>query len=318
MDAVSHALFGHTLAVSLVRQPRRAGVTGALVLGSLLPDIDIGLAPRAFDLYLRAHQAGTHALPGTCLGAMLLALALRALVRKSRYWPLFLASWAGTLGHVFWDLADDGDIKVFDPLSGVVFGWHLVAMAEPAVLIPLLFVTCAAWWWPLRARPVAVAVLCSLAALLSVKVVSQTLARARYTQVVAPDPAGSVEVVPARGSLSGWTIYDRAHDQVRAWHINSRSGVVELQFERYDATGDPEIVASRDLPVVRTFLRTSTMPFVRIERDGSRRVALWSDIRWCSRDSCDVSFGGAFDGGMRPLYQIIEIGGFQQRRNVGK
>jgi membrane-bound metal-dependent hydrolase YbcI (DUF457 family) len=318
VDAISHALFGQTLGVALVRRPRPLGVMAGLVLGSLLPDIDIALAPRAFDLYLRAHAAGTHALAGSLAGALLLAAALRTVLRQSRFWPLFWASWAGTIGHIFWDLADGGDIKVFDPLSGALFGWHLVAMAEPAVLVPLFVAALIAWKWPSRARPVGAAALGILITVLSAKIISQATAHAHYSRVAATRQPESAEMIPVRGSLFRWTIYDRVDDQVRAWRADSWSGAVEIEFERPDAGASPLAAASRELPVVRTFLGLTGIPFARVENDGARRIALWSDIRWCSKVGCDVSFGGAFDGAMRPLYQIIRVGGFQQTRPVGR
>lgn len=316
MDPVSHALFGRTLAVALVRPPRPTGLVSALVLGSLLPDVDIALAPRAFEIYLRAHASGTHSLVGSFAGALLLAAALRGLVRESRYWPLFCASWAGTLGHIFWDLADDGDIKVLDPLSGAVFGWHLVAMGEPAVLTLLVAAVLLAWRWPLRARSAAGVALVGLGLVLTVKTISQASARARYAEAVPVKLPGSIEVVPILGSLSRWTVYDRVDDIVRAWRVDSHSRAVDFQFERSDAEASPVAAASRDLPVVRAFLGLSGMPFARIENDGAGRIVLWSDIRWCSPASCDVSFGGAFDSAMTPLYQIVQIGGLRQTRPV--
>ena len=106
MDPASHLLFGRALAYTLERRVERRGIIAALVIGSVLPDIDSPLAFYRFDLYLRAHAAGTHSLVGTVIGAVLLALVLHRLVRGSRPVLLFAASWVGTLGHVFWDIAD--------------------------------------------------------------------------------------------------------------------------------------------------------------------------------------------------------------------
>ena len=320
MDPVSHALFGRTLGLAVASPRRRRGVTAALVLGSLLPDIDIALAPRAFETYLRVHASGTHSLVGSIVGAVVLAAVLRGALRGSRYWPLFWASWAGTLGHVFWDVADGGDISVLEPLSSAAFGWHLVAMGEPAVLALLLAAAVFAWGRPSGGRAAAALALAGLVALLAVKSVSQTAARARHAQANAGvgrgDAPSALAIEPVRGSLARWTIYDRADDRLRAWRVDSITGTVELGFERSDAGTSPFAAASRDLPVVRAFLAMYGIPFARIENDGTRRLALWSDIRWCSAAACDVSFGGVFDGAMKPLYQVVQVGGFRQMRPV--
>src|SRR5438046_1510805 len=102
------------------------GVTGALIVGSILPDVDIALVPRGFDWYLRAHASGTHSVVGSIIEAGLLALFLYVLVRGSRLSMLLAASWIGVAGHIFSDLAEGSDISLLKPVSDAVFGWHLV------------------------------------------------------------------------------------------------------------------------------------------------------------------------------------------------
>jgi len=89
---------------------------------------------------------------------------------------------------------------------------------------------------------------------------------------------------------------------------------VTLAFEYHDAADAPAVVLSRELPVVRAFLGLSKIPFVRMECDGARCLVLWSDVSSCSIRGCDLSFGGAFDRNLAPLYQLIRIGGFSQHR----
>ena len=63
MDPLSHVALGRLLIEPLSARLGR-GAIGACVLGSLSPDVDLAIAPRGWDVYLRAHQAGTHALVG--------------------------------------------------------------------------------------------------------------------------------------------------------------------------------------------------------------------------------------------------------------
>jgi membrane-bound metal-dependent hydrolase YbcI (DUF457 family) len=302
------------LAFTLERRSERRGVIAALVVGSILPDIDAPLAFYRFDLYLRAHAAGTHSLVGTAVGAVALALVLRALVRGSRSVSLFAASWVGTLGHVFWDVADGSHTRLLEPFSGAVFGWHLVALAEPIVVVLLGATVVAAWRQPARARLVAGVGLALISLLLGVKAVSRISARHRYDAAIgAGSRPQAVDIFPRVGQLFGWIVYDRAGPFVRAWSVNDRAGVVSL-FEREDAPEDAAVARSRELPVVRSLLGFAAIPFVRVETDGGRRMVLWSDVLECSSAGCDVSFGGAFDAVGTPLYQEIRIGGFRQRR----
>jgi hypothetical protein len=101
---------------------------------------------------------------------------------------------------------------------------------------------------------------------------------------------------------------------VRAWSVDGWSGAVIQAFEYRDAPDAPAVMLSRQLPVVRAFLGLSKIPFVRMEREGPLRLVLWSDVSSCSVRGCNLSFGGAFDRNTAPLYQLIRIGGFSQRR----
>ena len=314
MDPVSHLLFGRTVALTIRRRSEGKGVTAALILGSILPDADAALAPRTFDLYLRAHASGTHSLVGTIVEAFVLAVVLHALVRGSRFSTLLAGSWVGLVGHIFWDLADGSDINVLKPFSAAAFGWHLVAMGEPIVLSVLAAAVLSAWRWPLRAQRIAVAAVVTLGVLLAVKTTSQKWARARYVASIISEAPEVVEIAPEVGRLFAWRIYDRVGIRVRAWRVDGRLGSVSLAFERHDAQNAPAVALSRDLPVVRTFLALSKIPFVRVEDDGARRLVLWSDVRTCSTTGCDLSVGGAFDATTSPLYQLIQLGGFRQRR----
>jgi inner membrane protein len=316
VDPVSHLLFGRTVALTIHRRPALTGVTAALALGSILPDADAALTLRGFDLYLRAHAAGTHSLLGTVVEALVLALVLRTLVTGSRVLPLLVASWVGIAGHIFWDLADGSDITFFKPFSDAVFGWHLVAMGEPIVLVTLAAAVLLAWRWPARAQSAAAAALVLLSVLLAVKKTTQDWARARYAESIVNETPGAIAIAPSLGRLFAWTIYDRNRDRVRAWSIDGQSGAVTLAFEYRDAADAPAVMRSRELPVVRAFLELSKIPFVRMERDGPRRLILWSDASLCSIRGCDLSFGGAFDRNTAPLYQLIRIGGFSQRRSL--
>jgi membrane-bound metal-dependent hydrolase YbcI (DUF457 family) len=314
VDPVSHLLFGRTVALTIHRRPALTGVTAALVLGSILPDADAVLTSRGFDLYLRAHASGTHSLLATVVEALVLALVLRMLVTGSRVLPLLVASWVGVVGHIFWDLADGSDISLFTPFSDAMLGWHLVAMGEPIVLVTLAAAVLLAWRWPARARSSAAAALVLLSVLLAVKKTTQEWARTRYAESVVNEAPGAITIAPSLGRLFAWTIYDRDGDRVRAWSVDGRSGAVTLAFEYRDAADAPAVMLSRELPVVRAFLGLSKIPFVRMERDGPRRLVLWSDVSSCSIGGCDLSFGGAFDRNTAPLYQLIRIGGFNQRR----
>ncbi len=294
--------------------PRRArGVTAALVIGSIVPDADIVLFPRWFDVYfLHVHPSVTHSVAWSFVEAFAFAALLRWLVRPSRFWVLLAAGWIGILGHIASDLIDGSDVAVFAPLSRVQYGTHLFPMAEPAVMLALAVPCLVAWQWPARGRQAAAACFAALALFLGAKIATQRAAAVRYRRSV-PLPQREIELVPLRNRLFTWDVFDQVDGTVRAWRIDVRSGRRELVLEHRNATG-PLVAASRALPMVRDLLALTRIPLARIERQGAHEVVLWSDARMCSPERCDVSFGGVFAPDGSPQFQVIRLGEFQEIR----
>ena len=304
------------MSCTLKNESSRGAMAVALVIGSIMPDMDAVFGPVRFDIYLSFHASGTHSLLGIVIQAVVLASALKMWYGGIRWLPVFLASCMGLLGHVFWDLADGSDINVFRPVSDAVFGWHLVSMGEPLVLLLLVAAVLVIWWRPARARRIAAASIAALACVLMIKAASQRAAKSVYARAVDGEPPATIAITPVFGRLFTWTIYDRAGDTVRGWQIDSLDGSITSAFSYQDASSAPGASVTRALPVVRTFLPLSRIPFVRTVPDGDDRFVLWSDATNCSVHGCDVSFGALLDNRQTPLFQVIQIGGFRQKRAV--
>jgi hypothetical protein len=311
IDPVAHVLIGRTAAMVT---PRRAGKAAAFILGSLFPDIDAVLIVGGFDRYLHTHASGTHSVIGTVLGAIIVGLTVRMLTAANRLGPLVGGAWIGTIGHVVCDLANGSDIRCLEPFSSRTFGWHLVAMGEPIVLLILSAGVAAVWIRPKLRTRAAVTVLTTIVAMLLFKAATQSRARDIFAGTREAANA-TIVVVPRLGTLFEWTFVERRDGQVSAWTVNARTGITSREFTRHDATG-ALVDFSRQLPVVRTFLDVARLPFVRIESDGASQLVLWSDAATCSPRRCDVSFGGAFDSNGTPLAQIVRVGDLIERRPV--
>jgi membrane-bound metal-dependent hydrolase YbcI (DUF457 family) len=134
VDPLSHAVFGRTLAALQTPGARGRGTIPAVVLGTLAPDVDALLMPFGWDIYLRAHEIGTHSLPGSLGIAALTALVVRLCVRERRYPPLVVAAWAGSLSHLALDVLSGAHIRLGWPLADGRMSLPLVAMAEPVLI----------------------------------------------------------------------------------------------------------------------------------------------------------------------------------------
>jgi len=350
MDALSHVLFGRVL-IALDEQKRLGpGAVGACLLGSILPDSDVVLMPVAWDVYLRAHVAGTHALVGTAACAAAAAGIMRLVRTQARFPRLFAAAWAGSVGHLFWDLVSGAGVRVGWPLFDPLISAPLVAMGDPFVLVLLIASALAIRWRRHSQASLAAATVFVLAGLLCGKLVLRHRAvEAHLDTLLTRGDRVVASAIEARwGSLLEWDIVDRTDDGLRAWRVDG-SGSVRLRFAYAFPRETPLTQSSRALGTVRNFLRGHALgfPVEQQSPNGLQRV-VWSDIRYCwarpgarSRApaadasptngwpppttlalsgipiSCGIWFGGTFDSEGRALMQIVQIADVIQSRRVG-
>jgi membrane-bound metal-dependent hydrolase YbcI (DUF457 family) len=88
MDPLSHVVCGAALVTLVQGQRRRPGMAIAAMLGAVAPDVDAVLIPAGWDIYLRAHEIGTHSILGSIATACAAAALVRASVPGSRYLTL--------------------------------------------------------------------------------------------------------------------------------------------------------------------------------------------------------------------------------------
>jgi inner membrane protein len=117
VDDVSHALFG--LAIAQAGPAKKWGrpAAWALVLSSLVPDVDgvIGLWGRT--AYIIHHRGFTHALIGWIPTALAVALPVWWLSGRKNFRPLLALSMAGVAGHVLCDTINAFGVMPLYPFS---------------------------------------------------------------------------------------------------------------------------------------------------------------------------------------------------------
>jgi hypothetical protein len=364
MDVVSHLLFGRVLsalvpgAASSDGLPSRGmpsrglparglpsrGLTAAIVFGSIVPDADAVLMVTGWDRYLLWHQRGTHAIAGTVADALVFACVLHLLLRlrRSRAGPsasaavnaparpghLFLAAWAGCLGHLLLDLISGGTLRLLSPFSQQPFGEPWMAMADPLLAIPLLLFFIATLIWRTRphARRFAIATLVVISAIVGVKEVSRRYALAAYQRIAVADAAADSAAGPALeaawGSWTRWWAFDRHGNQLRVWTIDAWRGDTRLAFTRdtriAERAASPRIAAIVDastrLETVQHLDSLFDLTFPEVKEEGDRTEVRWTDIRFCGPSFCALWFGGTFDAAAQPIDQFVIIGTVRQTR----
>lgn len=326
MDPLSHIVIGRALTAAFDDEPRLFGGNGAAaILGALAPDVDGVVIPFGWDVYLRAHEIGTHSIAGGLVVACASAAIVRAFSRRSRWLALAAAAATGTLSHLALDVLSGARIRLAWPFVDTRVSVPLMAMADPwfiAICVGGVF----AWWhrsrgrsrgqtWG-RSRSVASAVLVAVVSFLCIKATLLALALRRSGV-----PAASLSAVDARwAAFTEWKVFERTPQTLRAWLVSSHNGPPILILSQPLDAESALVQQSHSLGSVRNFLRTHDFGFP-VERtaDGLTSV-LWSDLRYCwpttsaNSIACGVWFGGTFRPDGRVVRQEVKVGGWIQKR----
>ena len=340
MDPVSHGIVGRAVVAASGRHFQGRGVGAAAVLGALSPDIDFVLMPFGWDVYLRAHVAGTHSIAGAIVTGLGSAVLIRLCVRHSALRQLCGAAVIGALTHLAGDIVSGARLQPAWPLATQTVSVPLVAMADPWTIAIVLAGGCAMWMQRQQLERGARLAIAALGLFLMVKAVLlaatlSTIDRDIHdasTGDAVPGNTGTERVIEARwASFTEWFVFDRRGSQLRQRLISL------LPTARGPGAGDhePRLMLTIDVPdgedeltrssksllSVRNFLGSHHLvfPVERTESNGTRSV-LWSDIRFCWRTgddqppACALWFGGTFDGDGRPVMQTIHVGSWIQQR----
>jgi membrane-bound metal-dependent hydrolase YbcI (DUF457 family) len=340
VDPVSHLLFARMVSALRPARSLPRGVVAATVLGGLAPDVDAALMAIGWDVYLRWHELGTHALVGSPVVALATAGLVRTWAPQAPFGALTFGAWLGVLSHVFFDIYSGAGIQVLWPFSSRVVTAPVVAMADPIAIAVLALGAVAFWVWPRVPRTAAALVMALLALVSGVKLATRARAATAYeAAAAAAGPAPSqVAMEAVWGSWREWRFFDRLPDgTVRAWQADGVSRQARLRFTQSPTQDQPFARASLDdFATARTFVPVHPFAFASLRHDAAGHVVFWSDARFCwtpdeqadAQDDvphqdvrpakaplrCALWFGGSYDTEGRPYEALVWLGGHLQRR----
>jgi membrane-bound metal-dependent hydrolase YbcI (DUF457 family) len=334
VDPVSHAAFGYTIARAV--RPPMSRLAAAACIGALAPDADALSMPFGWDVYLRIHEVGTHALLGVAPVAFLVAIAVRGHSTQPIR-PLFHTSLVAVLSHLALDVVSGARIQIGWPLVSGRTRLPLVAMAEPWVIVLCVLGAATIAKCTTHARRAACVVLVALIVVLTLKGVWLVQVLKELNGKTDNPVAMETRIVQSRwATLREWNVFSRS--AMRFTHMTLSPGRFPLLIAEWPIDPDvPLAMRSRRLDSVRNLLSMHELAFAR-ERpveNGTTEV-LWSDIRYCwqppadandasqrgpltlgngrARIACALWVGGTFDGSGRALNQRVQIFGLWQTR----
>jgi membrane-bound metal-dependent hydrolase YbcI (DUF457 family) len=143
MDDVSHALFGLALAQAGPAKKWGRPAGWALLLGSLVPDVDGVLGFWGKTAYVLHHRGFTHALIGWIPTALAVALPVWYFSGRRNFRPLVALSMAGVACHVLCDTINAWGVMPLYPFSMKRWQLDWVFIVD-AVFTAILLVACIA------------------------------------------------------------------------------------------------------------------------------------------------------------------------------
>lgn len=337
MDPISHAVLGQTLATVFARETRtRRTLLAAGVLGALAPDVDAVLMPFGWDLYLRAHEVGTHTLAGSLPVACAVALIVSLFTRTRIAIDVVAVAWFAGLSHIALDVLSGARIRIGWPVVDGRVSLPLVAMADPWLLGLLVAGGIGVALPGRRPRRRAAWLAAGVAVFLGLKATLLVQAlRGGAHQGRAPAIERIVEAQWA--SLTRWHVFTRERDTLTQWSVEAGQPWIRL-MSWPTAPDTPLVHASRSFDTVRNFLHVHELGFaVELPDVNGGAQVLWSDLRFCrtqedgaevlpdpvlARDTpagpvrlaCALWFGGAFDAGGGAIRQLVKVAGRWQAR----
>lgn len=143
MDLVTHAMTGAIVASPYASESPE--IATALVVGSVLPDIDFVARFFGKSAYLEHHQSWTHAVPVLALFGLIPA-GLWATGEMALF-QVTLAALAGMVIHVLMDVTNTYGVRLFWPFYDRRFCLEWVSYLDAVVSTGTLLALGLQWWW---------------------------------------------------------------------------------------------------------------------------------------------------------------------------
>ena len=140
MDPVSQGAIGATFAVATVRRNKVASVALIGALAGLAPDVDVFFQSTSDPLlFLEYHRQFTHSLIFIPIGALIVALMARLLLRPDLDWrTIYISALAGYATHGLLDSFTSYGTQLFWPFSDYRVAWDTISIVDPLFTLPVL------------------------------------------------------------------------------------------------------------------------------------------------------------------------------------
>jgi inner membrane protein len=293
MDTITHGFAGSVLSRSA---SDRLHARVALLLGAvagMFPDADYFFLHGRLD-YLANHRGWSHSFVYLPLFALGLALAARAVFRKSSLWTLWIFAGVGIASHIVLDWITSFGTMFFVPFSRRRYSLDWVFILDPFFTAIVLLGLVLSIAWRARSRQVAVASSVLLAAYVTFCAVLHHRALATWRALDHPAPGATVAALPQFLSPFRWLALTEEGSEVHAAFFdigpfakgseNPQPPVkmsqlfsslsdyypppARARIQKFtQASESPALAAARALPDARIYLAFARFPLVTVRAE---------------------------------------------------
>ncbi|MEW5743856.1 MAG: metal-dependent hydrolase [Nitrospirota bacterium] len=272
MDPVTHALSGvviHRLGFA------RKTALFVLVFSAIAPDLDYVTRLWGADVFLRYHRGITHGILALAVFPLIMAL-LFGLKRKGFFY-FYALSFLGYGSHLLLDLTNQYGTRILSPLDWDKYALDLTFIIDPYVSLGLLLAVVGSSVSRKRAGLIAFAAVLLLSGYIAGKAYLQEEAKQFLKTRV---DAHTYRLCPLPNDFLRWWFVTSSGDDVSTGFVDLFTRRVYLQEKYRMDNGAPEIVASKQSGMVRSFLTFSRYPYAEVKNEQGRTVVLWRELSY--------------------------------------
>ncbi|WP_192930101.1 metal-dependent hydrolase [Alkaliphilus pronyensis] len=133
MDPLSHALIGLSLH-GLSQGPSLSNpATIGVIIGAIVPDLDIIARLKGDYVYLKHHRVETHSIPGIIGLSLITTYLLSFLYTSFAFKEVFIWTMIGALSHMFFDLLNSYGVAILYPFNRRMYSLNLIMIYDPVI-----------------------------------------------------------------------------------------------------------------------------------------------------------------------------------------
>lgn len=277
MDPLTHILIGTGVA-GLTGHPlsMNSPVQLGILIGSIVPDLDIIYQFKGHMKYLRHHRGFSHSIPGIAISSLVIALALKVFFPWAGVGPIVLWTFLGALSHIMVDIFNSYGVKVLLPLCRKMLTFNLLMIFDPilvAIFVPNLI---------FHKAPFTTAFISFI--LLSFYLIFRWQLKRRVRYYLARKfrnrQTGIIIVMPSNYSILGWDFLIETSQEFIIGHVSGFSWRTGLRCRLAKEKNNLLIQMAMESKLGQIFQEFTPYYHITYHQEDDKHIFIFNDLRY--------------------------------------